>query len=816
MFGTRWRKVVRDLWSNRTRTVLVILSIAVGIFAVGTVQILRTVILSELKAIYVATNASQANIFVGGADEDLLDSIRRMPEVADAQGRSTLVVKVETASGQWENLTVTAIDDFEDIRINRIQPVYTVLGREDSGAERTAWPDENEIVVERSGFGAPNALPAALQVGDALSLKTAADKVRSITLTGVVYDPNGFSARFSGQATGYVTFDTFERLGGSRDYDLVALRVAGTPEQQLDQDYITGVASAVADKMEKAGYTVRRVQVPEPGKLPLQDIFDALGLLLTPLGLLALLLSGFLVINTISALMAQQVRQIGVMKAIGARRLQITGMYLAAVLLYSMAALAIAVPLTVAAAGGLASFLGTFINVDFPRWSLPPNVLVIQLVVGVLVPLLAALFPVLKGTSITVREAVSDFGANASQVRTTRFTRLLNSIRGLSRPMQLSLRNTFRRRTRLALTLITLVLGGMIFMTVGSVRSSLDGLIETGLDYYQFDVQIQFEQPYRTRRVEQVVRTLPGVTTVEGWLGAQVNPVREDGSEGDTLTLTALPAQSAMVQPTLTAGRWLLPDDENAIVVSQNVLASEAGLAVGDTLMLEIGEKEYPWTVVGVARVLGGPPNQIPVYVNYPYFARLTADINRAASLQLKLDPASGLKMEDAAAVLQERLDAENYRVASVFTIDTLRRFTGAFFDIIVYLLLAMGVLIASVGALGLAGTMSTNVLERTREIGIMRAIGASDGSVLRIVIVEGVFIGLISWLLGALLAFPVGALLANTVGLVLFQSALPYVFSGGGVLTWLGIVVVLAALASFLPAWRASRLTVREVLAYQ
>ena len=113
-------------------------------------------------------------------------------------------------------------------------------------------------------------------------------------------------------------------------------------------------------------------------------------------------------------------------------------------------------------------------------------------------------------------------------------------------------------------------------------------------------------------------------------------------------------------------------------------------------------------------------------------------------------------------------------------------------------------------------GTMSTNVLERTREIGVMRAIGATDGSVQQIVIVEGVFIGWISWLFGALLAFPVGALLATTVGKVLFQTTLPYTFSAGGLASWLLIVTVLAAVASFLPAWNASRLTVREVLAYQ
>jgi putative ABC transport system permease protein len=816
MMSTRWRKVVRELWSNRARTFLVIASIAVGIFAVGTVQLLRSVILTELQAVYAASNASQATILTDGVDEATLDAIRRMPDVADAQGRSNLGVKVEVAPDQWENMSLVAIDDFANLRISRIEPTYDVNGQPDVNAAAFAWPGENEIVIERSALSAQNALPADVRVGDTLALKTREIKPREIALRGFVYDPAGFSAAFTGQATGYVTFDTLERLGGDRTYDQVLIRVNGAPEQQLDQEYITGVANGVADKVEKAGFTVRRVQVPEPGKLPLQDIFDALALLLTPLGLLALLLSSFLVINTISALIAQQVRQIGVMKAIGARRYQIVGMYLAAVLLYSLAALAVAVPLTVAVAGGLASFLGTFINVDFPRWSLPPTVLLVQVVVGVLTPLLAALAPVIRGAGITVREAVTDYGTNAQQVREGWLTRLLNRLRGLPRPVQLSLRNTFRRRGRLALTLITLVLGGMLFMTVGSVRSSLDGLIETGLDYFQFDIQVQFERPYRTARVEQVARSLPGVDIVEGWLGAQALTVREDGSDGDTLTLTALPANSAMVNPKLTAGRWLRSDDQAAIVVSQNVLASEPGLAVGDTLTLEIGEREYAWTVVGIAQVLGGPPNQIPVYVNYDYFAWLTANVNQAGSLQIKLDPASGVGMEEAATVLSERLEDGGYRVVSVFTIDTLRRFTGAFFDIIVYLLLAMGVLIASVGALGLAGAMSTNVLERTREIGVMRAIGASDGAILQIVIVEGVIIGLISWFFGASLAFPAGALLANTVGVVLFQTALPYVFSAGGLLLWLGIVVVLAVVASFLPAWRASRLTVREVLAYQ
>ncbi|MFN3982087.1 MAG: ABC transporter permease [Caldilinea sp.] len=816
MHNVRWRKIVRDLWLNRTRTTLVVVSIAVGIFAVGAVQLLRSVILTELQAVYDASNASQANLFVSGVDEDTLRAVRRTPGVAEAEGRSALVVKVEVASGEWQNLTVTAIENFEDIRINLLEPLFAVESAPEFGAERTAWPQRNEIILERSGLGDPNLLPAGLQVGDELRIRTPDDRNRTVRVSGAVFDPNGFSSRFTGSASGYVSFDTFERLGGVRSYSQILLRVDGTPEQQLDKEYITSVANAVADKIERAGFTVARVQVPDPGRLALQDLFDALALLLTPLGLLALLLSGFLVINTMSALMAQQVRQIGVMKAIGARRGQIVIMFLGAVLIYSVAALVVAVPLTVVVAGGLAAFLGGFINVEFPRWSLPVSVLAIQLAVGILAPLLAALVPVWRGSSITVREAVTDYGVNVHDGGNGRLMRVLKSVRGISRPMQLSLRNTFRRRARLALTLITLVLGGMIFMTVGSVRSSLDGLINTGLEYYQFDIQVQFGQPYRTERIEQVVRMIPAFTTSEGWLGAQALRVRADGLKGNPLTVSALGADSAMVNPTLLEGRWLLPDDQNAIVLSQNVLGAEPDIRVGDAIVLEINGKESPWVVVGIAQVLGGPPNVVPVYVNYPYFSWLTTSVNRATSLQLKLDPEAGLTQDEAAALLNERLESAGFVVSSVFTIDTLRRFTGAFFDIIVYLLLAMGVLIAAVGALGLAGTMSTNVLERTREIGVMRAIGASDGSVLRIVIVEGLFIGVISWILGAMLAYPAGLALAQTVGVVLFQQSLPYVFSASGLAIWLAIVIVLAAMASFLPAWRASQLTVREVLAYQ
>jgi putative ABC transport system permease protein len=155
-------------------------------------------------------------------------------------------------------------------------------------------------------------------------------------------------------------------------------------------------------------------------------------------------------------------------------------------------------------------------------------------------------------------------------------------------------------------------------------------------------------------------------------------------------------------------------------------------------------------------------------------------------------------------------------RISSVQTLPDLRRAIVSQMNVLVVFLLIMAVLLAVVGGLGLAGTMSINVLERTREIGVLRAVGAGDRAVIVIVLVEGILIGALSWILGTLLGYPFGAALSTAVGQTMFLAPLTFKFSTGGAVLWLGLVLLLAAGASILPAWNASRLTVRDVLAYE
>ena len=204
------------------------------------------------------------------------------------------------------------------------------------------------------------------------------------------------------------------------------------------------------------------------------------------------------------------------------------------------------------------------------------------------------------------------------------------------------------------------------------------------------------------------------------------------------------------------------------------------------------------------------------MYVNYEYLSRLVGAPEQVYSVRIlteQHDAASQGSISDQIESLYETngIQMNSTQLGADFVKDQ-----KAQTDILVYFMLVMAVLIAIVGGLGLAGTMSINTLERTREIGVMRAIGASNTDIQSIVIVEGMVIGIIAWAVSILLSFPITGVLTFGVGMAIMTAPMPAVFGASGVIAWLIFTLVLTVIASYLPARRASRLTVRDTLAYE
>jgi putative ABC transport system permease protein len=532
------------------------------------------------------------------------------------------------------------------------------------------------------------------------------------------------------------------------------------------------------------------------------------------LGWLTVLLSGILIVNTITALMSQQTRQIGIMKAIGGRTHQIFGMYVALILGFGLCSLVISVPLANKAAQIVGDGMAGYLNFFPATYRGYPSTLIQQTIVALVVPLLAALWPMYNSVRMTVRETLSEYGIGGKTK--PKKTSVSKGTLLIPRPMRLSLRNAFRRKVRLALTLFTLILAGALFIGVYNLWASFAQAMNDVQGYLLADINANFSRPYRFDKVSEMALNVPDVSSVEGWLEYPGTLIPEQIDQaGRQINFVAPPSTSTLIDPIITAGRWLKPGDENAVVIGNHLLNMFPDLKIGDTLTIKVNQKETQWHIIGF--YTAPIPLDIPyLYVNYEYISRLVGQPGMVYALRVITSRHDAITQENVNDQLLATFESHGVQVSNTQLGVNYVRDSTAQTNIFVYFMLGMAVLIAIVGGLGLTGTMSINVLERTREIGVMRAIGASSWAIQSIVIVEGVVIGLVSWIISVALAIPLTNVLTFGVGMALMSTPLPVVYSISGIIVWLLGTLLLAAIASALPASRASRLTVRDALAYE
>src|SRR5512134_23176 len=526
MLRPRWYKVLHDLFGNKTRTLLIVLSMAVGLFAIGIILSARTILSEGLASSFAAIHPSSGTIrTVEPFEEDFLEAVRSMPEVQEADARRNVSARVEVAPGEWQNISLFVIADYNDIRVNKVS------------SESGAWPPpEREILIERAALSVIKA-----QVGDVLRIKMASDTQREMRIAGLAHDPAQIPAQIDSTPYGYISFDTLEWLG--EPYGFNELYVISTHPE--DKVWAQQVVNLVKDRAEKSGYTIPLSMTAEPGQLPMDDVLQGILLLMGSLGVLALFLSVFLVVNTVSALLTQQKRQIAVMKAIGGGSLQILGMYLVMVISYGILALLIAIPLGTVGARGLSQLLATMFNFNLPAMNIPSQTILTQVVIGLVLPVLASLFPFLFSLRLSAAEAMSVHSLGKGRFGKNWIDQLLSGsnlcfTRKLAiRPLLLSIRNTFRSKGRLALTLITLTLASATFISVFNVRSSLSTTVDDMMKWFNFDVMLTFDRPYRAEKLQNEALKVPGVIKTDVWMQLPARMVRSDGSESAMMYMFA-------------------------------------------------------------------------------------------------------------------------------------------------------------------------------------------------------------------------------------------------------------------------------------
>ena len=802
MLSPRWKKVLRDLGKTPGRVAMMVLSIAAGVCAFATMLSAYAILTRELRQNYLATNPASASLELDRIDDALLEKVRRQPGIAAAQAGSRISARVEVRPNEWLPLALYVVRDFQDIRIHKIQP------------ESGAWPPPaGSLLLERE------TLPLLrLQVGANLSIKTSDGSQHRLLLAGTAHDP-GLAAPGQGQViSGYVTPDTVAGLG--EDATLRTLMIT-VQDQPYSLEAIEGTVSRLAGWLATEGHLARLIRIPPPGEHPHQQTMTSMLSLLLVFSGIALVLGAVLTAVMVGALLAQQVRQMGIMKAMGAGTVQIASLYLGMVLLVGALATCIGMPLGIAAGRAFSRVVLTqFFNFSYTNGSLPTWAVDLMLGSGLMIPLLVVLMPISQAARMTVREAISDAATARGHARFGWIDGWVGKV-GLDRTLVLSLRNVFRRPARLMFTLGLLTVAGATFIsTLNVTRASQQHLVEAAASRH-YDLEIGLSQPQPEASIVEIIAKVPGVARLEAWKSASAARSRPDGLAIERtfpdgghggLTLAAIPKAGSLIDLGLLSGRWLVPGDKQVVVLNHRALDFFPKVRVGDAIALTIRGRPLTFQVVGIARQFMA---SAMAYVPEDTFRDSVDASAQASAFRIVTTQHDARSITDAAKAIEEALESHHIGTRLSLTETVLRKEVDGHFNVLIAALMFISVLMAGVGLMGLTSAMSTTVAERTREFGIMRTLGGRSDTVLRNVLSEGVFIGLMSWVLATALALPLSLALGRFLGNKTVGLPFPMVISLASVFLWLVLVLLGSMAASLYPAWKATRLTIRESLTH-
>jgi putative ABC transport system permease protein len=386
----------------------------------------------------------------------------------------------------------------------------------------------------------------------------------------------------------------------------------------------------------------------------------------------------------------------------------------------------------------------------------------------------------------------------------------------------LTVSNTFRHKGRVVLTEITLVLSGLIFMMVVSVSDSATYTFNDLLfSILNSNISMVFENPERISRLERLTMQNPTVRDAEMWgFGSGTAHAQnvEETDDDPSILIFGVPPQTALYGYQMRQGRWFDAFDNQALVLNQE-LAGDLGVTVGDWVTIDQGAAgDSDWQVVGL---IFDPLIPFSALAPRAPLLRVENQVGRASSIWIQLKQGDAATEQAVAKQIRQLYEDNGIDVAPggvlgpVTSSEVVENINTQMRSIIV-LLSVMAVVIGIVGSISLSGVLSLSVIERQREIGVMRAIGASAWDIARLFIGEGLILGWLSWLIAFPLSLPAGQVMTKTLSAALGGSQIVYYYTPQGALLWLAIITILSVLASWLPARRAARLSVSEALSYQ
>jgi len=616
MFRTRVRKIVRDVMARKGRTALVSIAIFIGVTGTIALFSMRDILIGQLNEDIKQDELMMAQVAVIPQEGVQPDNIATLKMLEGQLGVTEVQAGMEDRPVYFKTSEDAA--DFED----GYAQAYVVLNQDgtqlldapfDTEAkiepyrllEGGAWPaaGANELLIERR-----MADEYKLAVGDTLYMRVLSPShdpersgetgtVEAWKISGIVFDPYG---TFSTSSI-YMRFDDGMYLAGLGGFNDIWLRFTdyGVAEDRID--------TVVDNIARQTAYSPAFVESEDPAQSSLVTGAELIANLMSFLALIALIVSGFLVINVISSLVNEQKRQIGVMKSIGASRWDNFFIYSGIAFAYGVIGVTfgviVGIPAGNAAAHGLAPQVNTYIE----GFRTSPDAIITGILVGLLVPILASLIPVFNGTRVQILDAMTDLGIDANY-GTGLMARIIGRL-----PVPITVRqglsNVSLKKGRLTFTVITLAVAVGAFMGIFALFESLTGGIQIFLDSWNIHAGVFPSEPRDPEQVIQIIETSFGdqIQSVQPGFMQQIefdgyaSEVTTGGPPGIIAYGYDINSDDPAFLFTLKEGETLTDQNAQDGIILSSLLAANMHKTVGDKVVLKVPGNSAQFTIVGIA-----------------------------------------------------------------------------------------------------------------------------------------------------------------------------------------------------------------------
>ncbi len=786
----KFKKAFRDLRISPKRTFLVVFALVLGIWGVGTVLVSYFILSNDLNANYQSTHPAQVIFHSDKFDKMNLQEFVSRPEVETAELRDFSLHRIEVYPNVWIPMWLYGVEDFNKFNMAN---VFQQEGRK--------VPLPGSILIERDCKRVSD-----IKIGDSPRVRIGST-IKNVKISGICFDPAQAPATQDAFVYAYTDKKTYHDVTGLPNNQRLIVRL----KDVHSADDVKRVSDNISRDLKAKGITVSSIDIPKFNQHPHQWQLNTLLFLIGAIGFLAFIMGAVLVSQLMKSIMASQVRQIGFIKAIGASRWQVFQIYILMLLLMGLFAGILAVPAAVATGKAFSAFVAFKLNFNILTTTIPFHVYLYLLAASLLLPLLFSFSILLKGTRVSVREALSDYGISVK--KSLREYKSLIKL-PISNTFILALRNSIRNSSRLTVTIMAMAFGVAIFSTGFNVRQSLWELLTGYKNEMRYDVQVVLNNPVSKEEATKYFTSIPNVSSTELWLGGRGEIQSRIISTDKGAGIVALPGNSEFLKLKIRNGRWLTKSNDIEVVLNQQALELYNYPAIGSSLNLIIGNKMIRTKLVGMTEQFEKPK----VYIDINQYDSLLNPMHNVNTVSFKATHNSYKDVVELKKDLEKAIAGSDLDVAYVMSQAERVKIIYDHLNIILSTIIILSFLVLVVSAIGMASATGINIWERTREIGVMRAIGATPKKIYSIFVIEGMITSILSIALGLTLAYPLSKLASVFFGNLMLgkEAVLQYAFSPLGFWITIVVTILFGWLASRFPAKSAIQIPTHKALSYE